>query len=113
MPCAFITSAGLRGAMSPFSQHSRCSLRSVARIHDVGGMDGFGPVDPADDGQPFHADWEARVYAMSVALLQKGVYTLDEFRDRVERLDPVTYLSSSYYERFFAALQELVAEKGV
>jgi hypothetical protein len=32
----------------------------VSRIHNVRGMEGFGPLDPADDGQPFLADWEAR-----------------------------------------------------
>ena len=85
----------------------------MARIHDVGGMEGFGPVDPDDDRQPFHADWEARVYALNVALLREGIYELDEFRDAIERLDPATYLRSSYYERWFAAIERLLEEKGV
>ena len=85
----------------------------MARIHDVGGMEGFGAVDPVDDRQPFHADWEARVYALNVALLREGIYELDEFRDAIERLDPATYLRSSYYERWFAAIERLLEEKGV
>lgn len=85
----------------------------MTRIHDVGGVEGFGPVDPRDDGEPFHADWEARVYALQATLLRRGVYTLDEFRDAIERLEPSTYLGLSYYERWFAAIEDLLARKGV
>lgn len=85
----------------------------MSRIHDVGGMEGFGPIDPADDGQPFHADWEARVYALNVALLRRGVYQLDEFRDAIERLEPAVYLESSYYQRWLAAIEDLLGRKGV
>lgn len=85
----------------------------MTRIHDVGGAEGFGPVDPSDDGEPFHADWEARVYAVQAALLSRGAYTLDEFRDAIERLDPRTYLELSYYERWLAAIEDLVARKGI
>ncbi|MGH8986598.1 MAG: hypothetical protein ACRDY6_22395, partial [Acidimicrobiia bacterium] len=58
----------------------------MSRIHDVGGMEGFGAVDATDDTQPFHMDWEARVFALNIALLRRGVYELDEFRDAIERL---------------------------
>jgi nitrile hydratase len=76
-------------------------------------MEGFGAVDGTDDGQPFHADWEARIFGLNIALVRRGVYTLDELRDSVERLDPATYLSSSYYERWYLAIRQLLAEKGV
>jgi nitrile hydratase accessory protein len=85
----------------------------VTRIHDIGGMEGFGPVDATDDGRPFHADWEARVFALNIALIRRGVYELDAFRDAIERLEPATYLASSYYERWFAAIRRLLVEKGV
>jgi nitrile hydratase subunit beta len=85
----------------------------MARINDVGGMEGFGPVDTHDDGVPFHADWEARVYALNNALLRRGVYTLDEFRDAIERLPPAEYLAASYYERWFLAVRALLHERGV
>jgi hypothetical protein len=35
----------------------------MSRMNDVGGMQGFGPVDTAEDAEPFHTDWEARVFA--------------------------------------------------
>ncbi|MGH8895946.1 MAG: hypothetical protein ACRDZ4_02715 [Egibacteraceae bacterium] len=85
----------------------------MSRIHDLGGMEGFGLVDPTDDGLPFSADWEARVVALVVALSRRGIYELDEVRDAIERLEPSTYLELSYYERWFAAICRLLVEKGV
>jgi nitrile hydratase len=85
----------------------------MGRIHDVGGMQGFGAVDPAEHPEPFVADWEARVFALNSALVRAGLYTLDEFRDAIERLPPARYLATSYYERWFAAICELLVTKGV
>jgi nitrile hydratase subunit beta len=87
---------------------------AVSRINDVGGMQGFGPVPvDAEEPEPFHRDWEARVFALNTALLRRGVYTLDEFRDAIERMEPAAYLEATYYERWFAAIRTLLAEKGV
>jgi nitrile hydratase len=83
------------------------------RVNDVGGMEGFGPIATGDDEPGFHADWEAQVYALNVALVRGGVYTLDEFRDAVERMPPADYLAASYFERWFAAIRTLLHEKGV
>ena len=85
----------------------------MSRVNDVGGVDGFGPVDVSDDAQPFHEDWEAHVFAMNGALVAKGVYNLDEFRDAVERIPPRAYLAASYYERWFIAIHDLLVRKGV
>lgn len=85
----------------------------MARINDVGGMQGFGPVDISDDHKPFHADWEARVFGLNLVLVAEGVYTLDEFRDAIERMPPSDYFAASYYERWLAAVTTLLVEKGV
>jgi nitrile hydratase subunit beta len=85
----------------------------MARINDVGGMQGFPPVWQEADEPPFHADWEAHVFAMNGALIGRGIYNLDEFRDAVERLPPQEYLASSYYEKWFRAITLLLTEKGV
>jgi hypothetical protein len=84
----------------------------VSRVHDVGGQSGFGPVPLDDDGQPFHADWEARVYALNAVLRARGIYNIDEFRDAIERIPPAEYLEASYYERWLRAMETLLAEKG-
>jgi nitrile hydratase len=85
----------------------------VARINDVGGVEGFPPIVPEPDPEPFHADWEAHLFAMNRALIGHGVYNLDEFRDAIERMDPQAYLAAGYYERWLAAVQTLLVEKGV
>lgn len=82
------------------------------RPHDIGGAEACGPVDTEDDGQPFHADWEARVYALSIALGRKRIYTTDEFRDAIERMPEAEYHATSYYERWLAAMRSLVVAKG-
>ena len=82
------------------------------RPHDLGGSSGFGPIDTNDDGAPFHHEWEARVFAINRTLLARGVYTLDEFRDAVERMDRDAYHHASYYERWLHAIETLLAEKG-
>jgi nitrile hydratase subunit beta len=79
----------------------------------MGGQSGFGPVPVGDDAaEPFHADWEARVYALMRALRRNEVFNLDEFRDALERIPPEDYLAASYYERWLRAIETLLAEKG-
>lgn len=85
----------------------------MARINDVGGVEGFALPAPEPDEPPFHADWEAHVFAMNRALLGAGIYNLDEFRDAIERMPPDRYLAASYYERWFSAITTLLVEKGV
>jgi hypothetical protein len=84
----------------------------VSRVHDVGGQTGFGPLDP-EDGPPFQADWEARVFAVNAVLRRRGVYGVDELRDAIERIPPEEYLAASYYERWLRAMETLLTEKGV
>ena len=85
----------------------------MSRINDVGGMQGFPPIEQEQHEPPFHADWEAHVFAMNRALIGAGVYNLDEFRDAIERMAPEHYLASSYYEKWFHAVTTLLVEKGV
>ena len=83
----------------------------MGRIHDIGGMHGFGPLAMEPDEPPFHHEWEARVFAINRFLLRAGCYTLDEFRDAFERMPPEDYLATSYYERWLYAIESLVRER--
>ncbi len=87
----------------------------MSRVHDVGGQTGFGPVPAGDDadGAPFQADWEARVFALSRVLRQRGVFNGDEFRDAIESLPPERYMAASYYERWLEAMENLLARKDI
>jgi nitrile hydratase len=85
----------------------------MERPHDIGAKPGYGAVNTTDTGEPFHHEWEARVFALNSVLLRKGVYTLDEFRDAIERMPRQAYDESSYYERWLHAIETLLAERRV
>ena len=85
----------------------------MSRAHDIGGQTGFGPVPLGEDGLPFEHDWEARVCALNGVLRARGLYSVDEFRDAIERIPPQEYLGLSYYERWLRAIETLLAEKAL
>jgi hypothetical protein len=76
-------------------------------VHDMGGMDGFGPVVVEHDEPVFHEPWEARVLAL-MRLTRTSQFHLDEFRDAIEHMPPARYLDASYYERWLFALEGLL-----
>lgn len=80
--------------------------------HDLGGMDGFGPVEPEADEPVFHADWEKRAFAMTVALGFGGEWNIDMGRYTRESMDPALYLASTYYEKWLLGTQRLLVERG-
>jgi nitrile hydratase len=82
-------------------------------VHDMGGMHGFGPVVREAHEPVFHGDWERRVQGVMRTALARGLYNLDEMRHGIERMAPAAYLAASYYERWLAAAERLLAEKGV
>jgi nitrile hydratase len=80
-------------------------------VHDMGGMTCFGHIEREENEPVFHAPWERRVFAMRMT--GRVAANIDEGRHSNERLDPVLYLSSSYYERWLASLVMLAIEKGI
>jgi nitrile hydratase len=84
----------------------------VNGIHDMGGMTDFGPIHRESHEPVFHAEWEGRVLGLVRSVID-GRYNWDEFRFAIERLDPVVYLSDSYYERWLDALERYLVEKEV
>jgi nitrile hydratase beta subunit len=82
-------------------------------IHDMGGMHGFGKVEPEQDEPVFHAPWEGRTMALNRALGYTGIWTIDQTRYGIERLPPDVYLNSSYYKKWAVRLENLLIEKGL
>src|SRR5712675_1274442 len=81
-------------------------------VHDMGGMDGFGKVEPEPNEPMFHADWEGRVLAMVRAMGAAGAFNIDTSRFYREALPPHVYLSSSYYKKWFLGLEDMLIDKG-
>lgn len=78
-------------------------------VHDMGGS----PGGPVDRGQHEIEDWERLADAITIALDKKGVKTTDQHRRAQEGLDPELYRNLSYYERWVAATEILLVEKGI
>ena len=75
---------------------------------DLGGMHGFGPVLHEPDEPPFHAEWERRVLAITLAMGATGEWNIDMSRAARESLPPAQYLAKSYYEIWFEGLKKLL-----
>jgi nitrile hydratase beta subunit len=82
-------------------------------VHDIGGMDGFGKVEPEPNEPVFHANWEARVMAMTRAMGANGVFNIDMSRASREELPPEVYLTSSYYKKWFLGLEQMLLDRGL
>jgi nitrile hydratase subunit beta len=81
-------------------------------VHDMGGMDGFGKVEPEPNEPLFHAEWESRVLAMVRAMGAAGAFNIDMSRFYRETLPPDLYLASSYYKKWLLGLEDLLIDKG-
>lgn len=80
-------------------------------VHDMGGMDGFGRVEPEANEPMFHAAWEGRVLAMVRAMGAAGAFNIDASRFYREALPPEVYLSSSYYKKWLLGLENMLVAK--
>ena len=78
-------------------------------VHDMGGMDGFGPIEREGHEPVFHADWERRMFALSFGIAVSVGTDDDHFRREVESIPPVAYLKSSYYELWYRACHAMLA----
>jgi nitrile hydratase accessory protein len=87
-------------------------------------LDGGGPAAPprANGELVFAAPWESRIFGIAVALQEQGLFTWDEFRDYLitevaawERAHAGAKRDRdwNYYARWQAALETLVARKGL
>tara|TARA_B100000686_G_C16556719_1_gene845571 strand:- start:484 stop:795 length:312 start_codon:yes stop_codon:yes gene_type:complete len=81
-------------------------------IHDLGGMHGFGPIEPEISGPVFHAEWERRMFGLMMAAFATKIFNVDEFRHAIERMAPSEYLTTSYYEHWLHCLEQVMLEKG-
>ena len=79
--------------------------------HDMGGVPWVGPVKPEPDEPPFHAEWERRAFALTLAMATPGGWNIDMSRFAREKRPPEDYLSKSYYEIWLAGIERLMQER--
>lgn len=86
----------------------------MRRPHDVGGLEGFGPI-VADQGDyhPFHEEWQRRMFGITMNVIGNGlVPSVDEFRWGIEQLGPEEYYAQTYFERWIAPIERALFHAG-
>jgi nitrile hydratase beta subunit len=66
-------------------------------IHDLGGKQGYGPIDVDEVDMPFHHDWEAREWGISRCARAPEI-TIDWWRHCRELIAPEDYLGRPYFD---------------
>jgi nitrile hydratase len=80
---------------------------------DMGGVAGFGPVQPEPDEPVFHAEWERRAFALTLAMGMPGGWNIDMSRFAREDRPHQDYLGMSYYQIWLAGLERLMLERNL
>ena len=78
------------------------------------------PAIPRDESGPVFAEpWQAQAFAMTVALHERGLFTWPEWAAALSQAIKAAQshgdadLGDTYYEHWLAALESLIAAKGV
>jgi nitrile hydratase subunit beta len=81
--------------------------------HDMGGVAWSGPVVPEPDEPMFHAEWERRAFAITLAMGMPGGWNIDMSRFAREDRPPGEYLAKSYYQIWLAGLERLMLARSL
>ena len=82
-------------------------------VHDMGGMHGMGPIRYERNEPVFHARWEARAFALNLAMGAWRKWNIDAGRHEIELIRAAEYLRMSYYEKWATRLVELIVKTGL
>ena len=80
---------------------------------DMGGVPWIDPVRPEPNEPPFHAEWERRAFALTLAMAMPGGWNIDMSRFAREDRPREDYLGMSYFEIWLAGLERLMLERNL
>ena len=66
-------------------------------IHDLGGKQGYGPIDVDEEETAFHHEWEGREWGIAQSARTPGI-TIDWWRHCRELIMPEDYLGRPYFD---------------
>lgn len=66
-------------------------------IHDLGGKQGYGPIEQDVEEIPFHHEWEGREWGLAQCARTPGI-TIDWWRHCRELILPQDYLARPYFD---------------
>ncbi len=78
---------------------------------DLGGKHGLGPINPEENEPVFHAEWERRAFACTLAMGATGEWSIDAGRYARENRNPADYINASYYHVWLYGLEVLLRER--
>jgi len=81
-------------------------------IHDLGGRQGYGPIDVDEPPEPFHEPWEARLLGIVRAFTRPGNWSIDWFRHVRECIEPADYLTRPYYDQWLQTYAAMMVDSG-
>lgn len=82
-------------------------------VHDMGGMQDFGPIRPEKNEPVFHARWEARITAIWSALGTWRKWNGDFGRQTREYIPAAQYLALNYHQLRYAQIVDLLVVSGM
>lgn len=82
-------------------------------IHDLGGRDGIGAIEPTPSEPVWKAEWEKHAHTLFPLAFRAGFFGVDSFRYGMEQMDPVEYLTSPYYEHWLHSVTHHGVRKGI
>ena len=81
--------------------------------HDLGGKQGFGPVAAKETEEPFHSDWEARMWGMDHSITYPDGWNIDWWRHSRELIQPTDYLTRPYLDQWMQTYAALLVDSGI
>jgi nitrile hydratase len=85
----------------------------MSSLHNLGGMQGFGPVWTVPEGKAFHSEDDRRVFGLMMGLMAGGWCDTDGFRAAVETLPARTYARECFPMNYFLGMEKQLAERGL
>lgn len=85
----------------------------MARVHDMGGLPGQGRIVMDPDEQPFHADWEARMWGINEAMEGPASWSLDWWRYVRELIQRDDYLTRPYFDQWMQVYAAMMVDSGL
>lgn len=81
-------------------------------VHDLGGREGFGPIEVDEPEEAFHHPWEGRSWAIVRACRIPGS-TIDWWRHVRELIEPVDYLARPYFDSWAQTHSAVLIDAGL
>ena len=82
-------------------------------IHDVGGRQGFGPIEVTQSDPAFAEEWEGRAFGITKSMTSASDYNTDKFRFTREQLPPLEYLTAPYFMHWYRASVSMLVGSGL